>query len=192
MQTPLYKLKRRRTLKALNSLNLAQLDTNTDIEVWTFEHGSFFFAIGWKGREGKPSFRCKFTTEEDRTMYINDFEEERRRIEKTKRRLFNGDSQVVSLSVGDILVGYYSFEQTNVVFFQVVQLRGKKTVYLRRIRQSFIETGFMVGETVPLKDEFYDDTPPLRRVYKNNQVKIDQYMSASNWLGTPIRHSNYG
>ena len=38
-----------------------------------------------------------------------------------------------SVSLGDVFVSSWGYEQTNTCFYQVIALRGKKTAVLRRI-----------------------------------------------------------
>lgn len=57
------------------------------------------------------------------------------------------------VSVGDIFVSVWGYEQTNVSFYQVIETKGKKTVVVRRIK-SEIE---YASRIVDNEEVFYND-----------------------------------
>lgn len=102
------------------------------------------------------------------------------------------------VSVGDILEYSWGYDQTNVDFFQVVKVSGS-SLRLRPIQSKVSETGFMSGNSVPLKgvwkkNSIYPDEFTKR--YKVDDewgvvVKMD-YGIATLWDGKPQRTSWYG
>lgn len=69
-----------------------------------------------------------------------------------------------SVRVGDVFASCWGYEQTNVNFYQVVAVRGKKTAVLREIRGNTIASeDRMIGEKSPLLDHFIDE-PIVKRI----------------------------
>ena len=54
-----------------------------------------------------------------------------------------------TVSVGDVFVSSWGYEQTNVTFYQVLSVHGKKTVTVREIRANSEYTHSMVGFKTP-------------------------------------------
>ncbi|WP_407226574.1 hypothetical protein [Enterobacter roggenkampii] len=49
------------------------------------------------------------------------------------------------ISVNDVFYSCWGYEQTNINFYQVVQVRGKQTVLLREIRAEIISDSQPMG-----------------------------------------------
>ncbi|MDE9429863.1 hypothetical protein [Xenorhabdus bovienii] len=69
-----------------------------------------------------------------------------------------------SVSVNDVLASSWGYEQTNVNFYQVIALHGKKTVIVRKISAKTREDGNMSGYKKPVLNDFIGE--PLRRQVK--------------------------
>lgn len=74
-----------------------------------------------------------------------------------------------SISVGDVFVSSWGYEQTNVNFYQVVSLHGTKTVTVREITAKSRAVQSMAGYTKPLINNFVGD--PIRRQIKETGSK---------------------
>lgn len=79
-----------------------------------------------------------------------------------------------TLVVGDILVGSWGYEQTNLNWFQVVELKGKRGVIVRPISQRIVSDGAlsMSGSSTPLKDQFFGE-PEYHIVNDGNTIKFN-------------------
>ncbi|HFW0262113.1 TPA: hypothetical protein ACIAR3_004285 [Salmonella enterica subsp. enterica serovar Waycross] len=67
-----------------------------------------------------------------------------------------------TVSVGDIFVSSWGYEQTNVSFYQVISLHGKTTVTVREIRANTHHTkSMMTGYKIPRLNDFCGE--PLKR-----------------------------
>ena len=91
-----------------------------------------------------------------------------------KRKAFAHD-----VKVGDIYRTSWGYEQTNIEYFEVIEVKGKHAI-LREIAQERTETGFMQGKCVPLpgaylKPRFEGDDAglPIRRLIQDGHIKID-------------------
>ena len=112
---------------------------------------------------------------------------------RTERREFT-----TALKPGDILHTSWGYDQTNVDFYQVIQVCGKSTIIIREIASTLKETegGFMQGTRTALKDQFLKDEPELKKRVNAFQgreyVRMTSYSSAYLWDGKPEFCSWYG
>ncbi|MEG7664969.1 hypothetical protein U0D24_21600 [Hafnia paralvei] len=87
-----------------------------------------------------------------------------------------------SVAVNMVFASQWGCEQTNVSFYQVVAIKGKKTVVVRRIRSQVVETeSSMSGSKKALLNDFMDDSTLTRRVADYSTVpliEISSYESA--------------
>jgi hypothetical protein len=65
------------------------------------------------------------------------------------------------LTVGDVLINSWGYEQTNVDYYQVTALIGKMSVEIRAIAKDSIETDTMSGFCTPIVDRF--TTHPFKK-----------------------------
>ena len=98
------------------------------------------------------------------------------------------------MQVGDILYTSWGYEQTNVEFYQVTKMIGKKMVEVREIAKKYVENETMSGTSTPIRDKFIGK--PLRRrisVWESReQINIGESRgSAWLWDGKPVSESHY-
>jgi len=95
--------------------------------------------------------------------------------------------------VGDIIYYSWGYDQTNVDFFQVVVVR-EKSISIRPIMSKENETGFMSGNSMPIKDAFKGE-PMTKRVnkfdYNGNPYISFDYGCGCLWDGSPVSCSWY-
>ncbi|HAJ5153350.1 TPA: hypothetical protein HLZ50_25670 [Escherichia coli] len=90
-----------------------------------------------------------------------------------------------TVSVGDVFVSSWGYEQTNVNFYQVISVHGKKTVTVQEIRASVHRTHSMSGYKTPLLNDFCGE-PLKRRVrdyYSSLAIEIEEFETA--YKGSP-------
>lgn len=89
------------------------------------------------------------------------------------------------IKVGDIFYNSWGYDQTNIDWYQVLEVK-KKTILIKRIVGDYKEDGFMCGKTVPLKDTFSERNPEslLKTPY--------EYGSDSILRGDIYIHFEYG
>jgi hypothetical protein len=92
---------------------------------------------------------------------------------------------VPTYKVGDLFRTCWGYDQTNVEYFEVVEVKGKHVI-VREIAQKTIQTGHDQGTTVPLPGQFLSPRyegdgrgVPLRRLAQKGGIKIDAVRSAS-------------
>lgn len=105
----------------------------------------------------------------------------------TKQKL----ETVHHLQVGQILSSSWGYEQTNVNFYQIVEIRGKCKIILREINKVRDFQGSMHGTCVPVKDQFIGEEF-ARMADKYKSVRITQCQIATLWNGFPETWSSWG
>lgn len=96
-----------------------------------------------------------------------------------KRKNFVHDCKV-----GDIYRTSWGYDQTNIEYFEVVEVKGKFAT-LRELAQKRVETGWLQGSCVPLPGEYLkpryegDDAGlPIKRLIQEGYIKIDNVRHA--------------
>lgn len=164
-------------------------DGNCIVYEWTDSKGRLC-AIGYKGSSSKAVFHYNFHSEERRREYVAGWHKnilayvEYKNEQKQKRNSFEH-----TLKVGDILYSSWGWEQTNIDFYQVTEVRGK-FVTIQEISKNREETGWLQGTCTPVKDSFKEE-PLSRKVLEGNNVKLNSYAYAWVWDGKPKHWTAY-
>ncbi len=111
--------------------------------------GDVLLAIGFRGTAMRPTFHYSYRNEETRRSAVEQFFAGVRNSNEHKaiRRAAKNNAPN-TLKVGDILHTSWGYDQTNVDFYAVTRVSGKR-VYVRPIAADYEETGFMSGRTWP-------------------------------------------
>ena len=151
-------------------------------------------AVGYAGTAYKPGFHHRFGDEARRARFVEEWlDGQRATIARRQERQAARKASTHELQCGDIVYSSWGYEQTNIDFFQVVQVVSAKSVKLRQIAQETVETGFMCGTTRGLKDQFCENAPTLmRRAEGTSILNIGRSKgSASKWDGRDLHCSWY-
>lgn len=151
-------------------------------------------ALGYAGTAYKPAFHFRFPTEDRRARFVSEWvSTQRAALARRAERRAARKAATHELEVGDIVYTSWGYEQTNVDFYQVVRVVSAKTVEVRQVAQQTTETGFMSGDTVPLKDQFCKDAPVLsRRADGCSVLSVGRSEGAARkWDGRPVSCSWY-
>lgn len=93
-----------------------------------------------------------------------------------------------TVSVGDIFVSSWGYEQANVSFYQVISLHGKTTVTVREIRTNTQHTkSMMTGYKIPRLNDFCGE--PLKRRVREFSCEPVNLRSALRRLKQRTKHS---
>jgi hypothetical protein len=163
---------------------------------------SAFLVIGYQAKRGKPEFHFRYPSEAARAAKIAKFfaevEGQERRVEERKAEKKAKRAQGHSLKVGNVLMSSWGYEQTNVDFFEVVELVGKHSVKLVKIAgqecngnwgEEYGDRGYCEPSDSP--DRAKGGEPFLKRVDEDGAVKIASYAWARLWDGKPHYWSSY-
>lgn len=117
--------------------------------LYAYETGGILYAMAFWGTAAKPFLHYRYRTEDARNLAIQNFKAS---IEQTvaRRQKAQADkkAQPNTLKAGDILHTSWGYDQTNVDFYAVTRVSGKR-VYARRIAADYEATGHMSGRAWP-------------------------------------------
>jgi len=152
----------------------------------------WFHAVGFRGKAFKPAFNYTFKTQDNLVKYVEQFFKNCADINayKTKRREERKSAGAHTLNVGDILYSSWGYDQTNVDFYQIVELVGKATAVLRKVAQDRTESAWMQGKCVARPGEFVGE-PFRKRISPHNSVTISSCQHAYKWDGREVSWSSY-
>ena len=136
-----------------------------------FEVGGKPCAMGFQRRGLKPVFRYRFNDDANRQKFVDDWvaSAARQLAEKQRKPLIASEH----VSVGDVLRASWGYDQTNVDFYQVVDLVGKSTVVIREISNKLVAS----DQVMPIRDSFTSE-PFKKRINKYGGLKISSCQTA--------------
>jgi hypothetical protein len=154
--------------------------SGTDLAIWKWEEHGRLFAIAFAGRANKPLWHYSFRSDAHRQKRIDETIVQRKAHLKAKaerqreRRDYRHD-----YVVGDILNSSWGYDQTNVNFYEVTDVRGKMVV-IREISQRRVS-----DDRVTAAPGRFIGPPVRRKVSQGGSVKVTQSQHASKWDGKP-------
>lgn len=151
------------------------------LSVWFYESAGKVGAIGFRGKAQKHCFHYTFRNEEHREAFVEKQFEGAKMTLAAKAQYREARKPVQAseyYKIGDILYYSWGYDQTNIDWFEVTGVHGTQ-VELRAIGANQKETGFMSGETMPVKGAFLENSPPFRK-----SVKKDGYITFDHGCGT--------
>lgn len=155
--------------------------TEAKIRAFTRELGGKFLAYLFFGRD-KKAILWSYDSAETRNSGIQSTVEKHIHVlaQKAKDRT-ERNSAPRGLEVGDILSSSWGHEQTNVDFYQVVELAGKSSVIVRKISSYLTDeaVGPMSGYRMPVPGDLIGE--PFKKLAKNGSFALTSYASADFW-----------
>jgi hypothetical protein len=131
------------------------------------------------GKQAKPISNYIYRDEARRTAAVGlAFESRRKSLAFKSERRAKRTSWVPDYKVGDLLRTSWGYDQTNVEYFEVTEVKGKY-VTVREIAQETVQTGFDQGKCVPMPGHYL--TPrhagdergkPMRKLAQETGVRI--------------------
>lgn len=174
--------------------------SGTDLEIWTWEDErrspktgemvKTYYGIAFAGKAGKPLWHHWFGTAASRLDMIKRSIAGRQahlkwREERTgARRDFKH-----TLKVGDTIYTSWGYDQTNVDFYEIVEVKGKSVVVCK-IGSKTVESRQNISYVVPSIGTCRGKTS-LHRVGEGNSVKIGNHY-AHKWEGKPVYETAFG
>jgi hypothetical protein len=162
-------------------------------------------AVGYVGKRSKSEFNYRFKDEAARDAYVAKFLAnqkawaEQKAMEKAVKAA-KRKSWVPDLKAGDILYGSWGYDQTNVEFVQVLEVKGKRALVqeVMHANESDVGYGGMAANVVPRPGEFMQGDSfkavwkPLLMSYDGTtRIKWHDYCWLSKWDGRPKYKSWY-
>ena len=159
-------------------------DTASDAVVYLSER-RLLIAMGFVGKAQKPSFHFSFRSEENRTRHVDEFFRTRRASLKLKaEQKAKRASEGRGLEVGDVLRSSWGYDQTNIDYYEVTALIGKRMVEVREIGADSVEDAYMQGTSTPIPGLFIGK--PKRLVARSGAVKVRDWGVWARKIGTEI------
>lgn len=150
-------------------------------------------AKGWRGKADKPSFYYSFRDESRVRIYVDQFVSNiashyARKGERLAARKAAKASD--HFSVGDVVYNSWGYDQTNIDFYQVVELKAKSVV-LRAVKQNSSDQpgGPYGGHTQPRRNEFCGE--PFQKLVGERGWISFEHGAGSKWDGKPMYTSSY-
>lgn len=147
-------------------------------------------AIAFTTKAQNPLWHYNFNSIDQMKKYITSFfanmksHEESKAVRKAER------CKPHSLKVGDILYSSWGYDQTNIDFYQVIEVNSPTMVTIRGINDVATQDGYMQGTRTPCKDQFHGE-PMRKKASPDNSIKLNSHTYASLWDGKPKRYTAY-
>jgi hypothetical protein len=149
----------------------------------------------WRGRQKNPIANYWYRNNDDRNSAIETYKKRADQREQYKleraaaRKAFKPE-----LNIGDIYYTSWGYEQTNIDFYQVVEIKGTATVVLKQIAQEIVKDSYyshgMACNVAPEKDNFLNDKEITKRVGQYG-IRLDSVRTAWKYDGSPKYKSWY-
>ena len=144
---------------------------------YTYEVAGKFYGLVFFGKQSKPAGHYSFRTIEKRAewigqMFASRIASQAYKAEYTAKR----KAWVPNYKVGQIFKTCWGYDQTNVEYFEIIEIKGKMAV-LREIAQERKETHSMRGTCVPLPGEYIGK--PITKLMQEHGFKISSCSTAT-------------
>jgi hypothetical protein len=157
---------------------LVLTDEALGVELYEHRTDSKTYVMAFSGKRQRPDFHFSFGSHDYAQKYAADWLAgiDRKQAERAAQKA-RAKAEAIPLQVGDVLRSMWGYDQTNVDFYEVVELVGKCSVRIREIAAQR-EAGDMRGLVVP-KLGAYIGEPMLKRVSDGGRVKLTSFSGAS-------------
>ena len=175
--------------------NLQQLPEgkDLDLEFWSYEDAKGnLYGIAFWGKANKPLWHYRFNDKARLDRKIQETIESRKsHVETMQERRQERLEYKHTLKVGDILVSSWGYDQTNIDFYEVVEV-GEKSVKIREIDGKILPSGEQTQEKVMPAPGHFKGPPMLKLVGKGDSVRIKSFAWAHKWDGNPQYQTAFG
>lgn len=135
---------------------------NLEFNIQVFVNVPKLTALGFYGKAVKPAFHYRYRTPESLKESVSTWYKNLKTNLKEKsdrKALIKKANSELDLEkhfkIGTILYSCWGYDQTNIDWYQVKEIKGKKLL-LQRIQSKIVETSFMSGNSEPVKDSFIE------------------------------------
>jgi hypothetical protein len=176
------------------STKITSKQTGAVVYVYTNNKGRLA-AVAYAGKSQKPVWHFHFANEANRECRVREFFDNQtavkahmqKRADERKAKL----AKPHKLQVGHILKSSWGYDQTNIDFYQVTALIGKRMVELRELHQCSNETGWAQGTCTPRADDFKGEAFRKMVGEDGTSVKIKSFAWANLWDARPANWTAY-
>jgi len=168
----------------------------TDLDIWTYEveraEKTIYLVIAFQGKQSKPLYHYSYRTEAERDRRIADTIRSRTlTLDMKKKRQEEKKNFVHGLEVGSVLYSSWGYDQTNVNFYEVTDVKGKQVI-LRPIGKKTVKDDGYSASVIASPGKFTCTAirrTPSGSTPSNVSVKINSSQYASLWDGRPKHES---
>jgi hypothetical protein len=139
------------------------------VTVVNYESVNHPAVLCYRGKQSKPVYNYRFETTEKRQNFIDRFLAEEKKVTDYKANQLQERKAALAnvidtVKVGDVYATCWGYDQTNVEFYQVIKIIGKRTVEVREIAQMHVEgsEGYDCCYVKPVLNDFLDDEESFR------------------------------
>jgi len=156
------------------------------VTIYTYELNGHLVGLAFAGKQSKPLWHFNYPNEAAREKKVSATiaafaaSAEAKKATAQARKDFKHD-----FKVGDIFVASWGYDQTNVNYFQAVEIKGKSVV-VREIASKSVND----HQVTAVKDSFVGD--PLVRRAGQSGIKINSTYNAYKWDGKPSYETPFG
>lgn len=152
-------------------------DKASDAVAYVAERAGKIVALGFHGAAQKPDWHYLFRNMARCQAHIAAFFEGRQKTIAFRAKI-KADSKAspIGLEVGDVLRTSWGYDQTNVDFYEVTAIVGKRMVEVRKIAQHVTQTAWEQGKCAPKPGEYVGD--PIRVMARNGGAKIEGHYAS--------------
>lgn len=175
----------------------AHVPEGTDLAIWTWEQPvgpkqeTKYFLIIFAGKANKPLVGpYYYRTPQERQHRIDETVKSRKAVLEMKERQQQERRDFVhNIQKGEIFVSSWGYDQTNIDFFEVVEIKGKMVV-VREVAQKVQRSAPPTDYVVPVPGH-YVGQPILVRPNTSGGFKVNDH-SAHKWDGEPEYQTSSG
>jgi hypothetical protein len=171
----------------------------TDLAIWRSNAamhvgaGGKPFSYGFQGAARKPAWNYTFKDDAHRERFIAErIASRREHFARKGKAAAERKAHVHSFVVGDVLYSSWGYDQTNVDFYQVIEVPSGKSVVIRQIGKASAPDDPSHGGIFNSSNHVTPDVghfigaPMLKRVTPYGSVHLTSYSSAGKWSGRPV------
>lgn len=171
-------------------------------EVYIYDSIGRPAAACFGGRRSKPDKRFYYNSVESRDQAVEDhFTKCKEQDNWTKTRRTDGAKAERGLNVGDYIYDSWGYDQTNINFYKVVGLKGKKMVLIVPVVNQLASSNPPCDKVIPsdtvaeydtLLSQSHGEVEPVPKLAKNGSVRLCDGHHATKWDGDPLYQTSSG
>ncbi len=154
------------------------------------------------GKRAKPDSQYYYMSIESRDKAVeNHFSNIESQQNYRKTRSTENTKAERGMKVGDFLYCSWGYDQTNIDFYKVIALKGKKSVLILPVGSKLISSEPPCDKVVPsdtpreydvLLGQNRGEVEPIPKLAKNGSVCLSNGYTASVWGGKPVYETSSG
>jgi hypothetical protein len=161
----------------------AMTPEGTDLAIWTWEENGVPYGIAFAGKSNKPLWNYRFRDDSQRQHRIDETVKSRRTvIERKQKEMQERRDYQHPYKIGDIFDTSWGYDQTNVDFYEVVDIRGKMLL-LREVGKIVAREEHGADYVVPAKGHYIGGI--VKSIPRGDGIRVEGHYG-SLWDGKPV------